>query len=255
MNIKLHTPKSLKLGSGMGSMKQFLLSLLATTVSIILTFGTAAIVDHNKKKNEKHEIVMMVMYDLYNSLKMVEKADSNILQSMKLQQQIAEDTTKFQSLRFQIPKYIPTADYTETTQQIISSNIETINTVGNVLFTEMVAEFYQLRKQYKTVVCDSLTNNIIKNSPFLNAGSTITFNYSWEALMSCNILADMRYLFAECKKLMDVSDEELEVYVKKRQQIDYGSSHKKAEADSAVNEIINLQESIDAAKQKLELQE
>ena len=50
MNIKLHTPKSLKTGSGMSSMKQFMLSLLATTVSIALTFGTAAIIDYNKNK-------------------------------------------------------------------------------------------------------------------------------------------------------------------------------------------------------------
>ncbi len=41
MNIKLHTPNSLKAGSGMSTMKQFLLALLATTVSIVLTFGTA----------------------------------------------------------------------------------------------------------------------------------------------------------------------------------------------------------------------
>ena len=42
MNIKLHTPKSLKTGSGMASMKQFLLSIVATSISIALTFGTAA---------------------------------------------------------------------------------------------------------------------------------------------------------------------------------------------------------------------
>ena len=59
MNIKLHTPKSLKAGSGMSSLKQFLLSLFATTVSIALTFGTAAIIDYNKKQKEKREIVMM----------------------------------------------------------------------------------------------------------------------------------------------------------------------------------------------------
>ena len=46
MNIKLHTPKSLKTGSGMSSLKQFLLSLFATSVSIALTFGTAAIIDY-----------------------------------------------------------------------------------------------------------------------------------------------------------------------------------------------------------------
>lgn len=60
MNIKLHTPKSLKTGSGMASMKQFLLSIVATSISIALTFGTAAFLDNKKKQSEKLEIVMMV---------------------------------------------------------------------------------------------------------------------------------------------------------------------------------------------------
>jgi hypothetical protein len=58
MNIKLHTPKSLKTGSGMATMKQFLLSLIATTVSIVLTFGTAAIIDNNKKKKGTRTVVL-----------------------------------------------------------------------------------------------------------------------------------------------------------------------------------------------------
>ena len=49
MNVKLHTPKSLKAGSGLSSLKQFVLSLVATTISIVLTFGTAAVIDHKKK--------------------------------------------------------------------------------------------------------------------------------------------------------------------------------------------------------------
>lgn len=32
------------------NMKNFLLSLLATTISIALTFGTAAVIDNNKKE-------------------------------------------------------------------------------------------------------------------------------------------------------------------------------------------------------------
>ena len=67
MNIKLHTPKSLKKGSGMSSLKQFLLSLLATTVSIALTFGTAAVIDQNKKRKAKREIVMMVFLFMFIS--------------------------------------------------------------------------------------------------------------------------------------------------------------------------------------------
>ena len=49
MNIKLHTPKSLKTGSGMSTLKQLLMSIVATSISIILTFGTAYFVDKNKK--------------------------------------------------------------------------------------------------------------------------------------------------------------------------------------------------------------
>ena len=85
MNIKLHTPKSLKMGSGMSSLKQFLLSLFATTVSIALTFGTAGIIDNYKKQKEKREIVMMVMYDMYRSLQTIEEADSNLNKVVEIQ--------------------------------------------------------------------------------------------------------------------------------------------------------------------------
>ncbi|MBQ1701113.1 MAG: hypothetical protein II023_04530, partial [Prevotella sp.] len=141
MNIKLHTPKSLKMGSGMGSMKQFLLSILATTVSIALTFGTAAILDGKKKQKEKREIVMMVMYDMYGSLQTMKEAEAITHQLLDIQIKIAEDTTKFETLRYQGLGQIPMADYTEATERIFSTSIETINTVGNVLFTEKVSEF------------------------------------------------------------------------------------------------------------------
>lgn len=116
MNIKLHTPKSLKNGSGMSSLKQFMLSLLATTVSIALTFGTAAVIDNLKKKKEKREIVMMVMYDMYNTLRSVEKSDTMLRQAMKYQLQVAEDTAQYNKLKFQMAVLVPQVDYTETTE-------------------------------------------------------------------------------------------------------------------------------------------
>jgi hypothetical protein len=175
MNIKLHTPKSLKTGSGMASMKQFLLSIVATSISIALTFGTAAFLDNKKKQSEKCEIVMMVMYDMYNSLKSIENADSTIQQAMDVQLQIAEDTTKFEALRFKFALLMPKAEYTETTERIFSTSIETINTVGNVLFTENVAEFYQMRKYYKTSVCDSIANDITRSQPFSSLKNSLDF--------------------------------------------------------------------------------
>ena len=48
--------------------KKFLISLLATTVSIVLTFGTTAIIDRKKQNAEKREMVLMVMYDMRESI-------------------------------------------------------------------------------------------------------------------------------------------------------------------------------------------
>ena len=253
MNIKLHTPKSLKMGSGMSSVKQFLLSLFATSVSIALTFGTAGYLDYKKKQSEKREIVMMVMYDMYNSLKSIEKADSMIHQSMVLQLQLAEDPTKFDKLMFKMRHLTPRVEYTETTERIFSSSIETINTVGNVLFTENVAEFYQYRQMYKTQVCDSVLNDIKKGSPFTALKSTLDFNYSIYALTSIGIVKTMQQQYAQCKQMMEVSDEDIDAYREQREQIDEGISEEES-ADSIINEIIQRQMIIDEKKAKLKLE-
>ena len=254
MNIKLHTPKSLKTGSGMASMKQFLLSIVATSISIALTFGTAAIIDYNKKQNEKREIVMMVMYDMYNSLQSIQKADSTIQQAMDIQLQIAEDTTKFEALRFKFAQLMPKAEYTETTERIFSSNIETINTVGNVLFTENVAEFYQMRKRYKTSVCDSIANDIARSQPFSSLKNSLDFEYSFHAIVSSGMLKDMLLKYAQCKQMMEVSDEDIDAYREQREQIDKSMMDDDASGDSLENRFLQIQETIEETKAKLKLE-
>ena len=241
MNIKLHTPKSLKTGSGMASLKQFLLSLFATSVSIALTFGTAAIIDHHAKQKAKREIVMMVMYDMYNSLQSIAKADSTIQQAMDMQLQIAEDTSKFETLRYNFAQLMPKAEYTETTERIFSSSIETINTVGNVLFTENVAEFYQMRKFYKTSVCDSIANELTRSQPFSSLKNSLDFEYSFHAIVSSGIQKDMQCKYAQCKQMMEVTDADIDTYREQREQIDKGMKDDDASGDSLVNRFIEIQ--------------
>jgi len=254
MNIKLHTPKSLKTGSGMASMKQFLLSIVATSISIALTFGTAAFLDNKKKQSEKCEIVMMVMYDMYNSLKSIENADSTIQQAMDVQLQIAEETTKFEALRFKFALLMPKAEYTETTERIFSTSIETINTVGNVLFTENVAEFYQMRKYYKTSVCDSIANDITRSQPFSSLKNSLDFEYSFHAIVSSGVLKGMQRLYAQCKQMMEISDEDIDAYRDQREQIDKGMMDDDVSGDSLENRFLQIQETIEKAKAKLKLE-
>ena len=254
MNTKTQTPKNPMIGSGISSTKQFLLSLLATTVSIALTFGTAAIIDHNKKQKEKREIVMMVVYDMYNSLEMIEQADSNIHKAMLYQRQIAADTSLFDKLRFYFIHLVPQTNYTETTEHIFSSNIETINTVGNVLFTENVAEFYQNRKLYKSTMCDSVAKRFKNEAPHTSLKALLDFDYSFEAILSRKILQYMQCLYEQSKEMMNVSDKEIEAYSKERMEIDKRMYENREEYNPIEEEILQYQEEIAAAKKRLHLE-
>jgi hypothetical protein len=256
MNIKLHTPKSLKMGSGMSSLKQFLLSLFATSVSIALTFGTAAVIDYNAKQKEKREIVMMVMYDMYNTLQWVEKNDSLFHEAMLYQKRLAENPAEYNIINTTITMAhsIPSVEYTETTERIFSTSIETINTVGNVLFTEMVAEFYQSRTTYKTLICDSLMNNLKADPPFHTLQGAIDFDVSNYAIIGCEIKVSMQQMFDQCKQMMNVSDEEIEIYQKERQKIKKEIPIDDEARKKKYQEIIQLQKEIQDAKKKLKFE-
>ena len=191
---------------------------------------------------------------MYNSLQSIENADSLIRQSMDIQRQIAEDPTLFDTSRYQIAALTPRADFTETTERIFSSSIETINTVGNVLFTENVAEFYQMRHLYKTMVCDSIVNEIKQKAPSTSLEKTLDFSYSFFALLSREMLKSAQQLYAQCKQMMKVSDEEIEAYRKEREQIEKGMTEEDEDSDSIYHEIIQLQKSIDESKAKLKLE-
>ena len=237
----------------MSSLKQFLLSILATTVSIALTFGTAAIIDSNKKEKEKREIVMMVMYDMHNSLQSVEKADSMFRQFMRVKRKIAEDTTKFDALRFQLANLLPKAEYTETIENIFSSSIETINTVGNVIFTEKVAEFYQKRNHYKTTICDSISKRLAIDHPFTTANRFLDFSISFEALMTAAILESMHQQYLQCKQMMDISDEEIDAYRRQRQQIEQHTTGEDAADELIDTELVKLINAVEEARKKSNL--
>ena len=63
------------------NLKQFLLSLLATTVSIVLTFGTSAVIEKRHKEAAKREMVMMIIYDFDKTIEQVQNADSLLHQA------------------------------------------------------------------------------------------------------------------------------------------------------------------------------
>ena len=231
MNVKIHTPKSLKMGSGMATLKQFLLSLVATTISIVLTFGTAAWLDDKKKEEARREMVMMILYDLAGSIEQAEQCDSMLREGFTLQLAVAENPKLLSENPFLFVKTTPYVNYTETVERIFSTNIETINTLGNVLFAENVSDIYRLRRQYKQDICDKYMEEFERAEGFKQYEQAMNIDYtSGYIYLSGILINEMKEKIAQCQQMMDVSDADLATYRQKREEMSQASA-----ADSIQN--------------------
>lgn len=204
------------------SSKGFLMTLAATTISIILTFGTTAIIDHKKQKAEKREMVMMIMYDMRESLKTIEQCDQDLKSFFDVQVDVIAHPEKFAESYPDLARYYPMLDYTSTTESIFRSNIETIQTLGNFLFVEAVSSFYDGREKYRKDVMELFSNesiNVLSDFERLRDFNSASFPY-YSELILCALQRD----YEQCKSLMKVTDEELEVYSLRKEELVKASS-------------------------------
>lgn len=200
-------------------------TFIATTFSIVLTFGMAALIDRHKQANEKRQIVLMLMYDLDNSLNQARHCDTIFQNFLKLQTRIVEDPSIFDNSWGKLFLLIPNMNYTETIENIFSSNIETIHTISNVYFVEKASEFYRLRNKFY--------DNVVKFGDKFDAfgvsisyENIVAFDACHHFVVSSYLLADMEHLYVQCKQIMKVTDKELESFYQMRQQIEDASGEK-----------------------------
>lgn len=220
MNIKLHTPQSLKTGSGMATVKQFLMSLLATSISIILTFGTAALIDNHKKEEARREMVIMILYDLTNSIEQIERADSMLRGGLEYQKALMKQPELFEQNPYYISKFFPLIESTETVEHIFETSIETINTINNVLFAEKVSRLYQQRKHYQNEVCNEFWKEIKETDGIKTCQQALDIQFNVYIYASSSMLNDMKKNLTLCKQMMEIEDADLEAYRQKRADIE-----------------------------------
>lgn len=210
MNVKLHTPKTLKTGSGLTSVKQFLLSIVATSISIALTFGTAAVIDHHKKQQAKKEMVMMVINDFDKSIEMVQKADTAFREASRTEQELAMYPEKFDQL---CNAFIPSVQlcqesFPETIEKIFSTSIETFNTIGDVNFVNEVSSFYLNRQRYKSTVLDKFREDV-EEKGIMSLNTLFEVNFPEYAYLNWAFLQDMKETRDKCMHMMNVSEKDM----------------------------------------------
>lgn len=222
------------------------MTLLATTVSIVLTFGTTAIVDRKKQRAEKREMVLMVMYDMRESLKECEQCQNNMRDYCDLQVDLVAHPEQFAARSIELVAHYPLLSYTTTTENIFKSNVETISTIGNILFVETVSAFYNERDNY--------SKNVV--TVFQEEGPGYPARYEDLAAFEAPrylyrgdlFYQAMKRDFDECKALMKVSEEDLDVFSKERKRVEESFSGESM--TERTKEFIQENEQRNAALQK-----
>ena len=241
------------------SMHNFLGTLVATTVSIVLTFGTTAIIDRKKQKAEKREMVMMVMYDMRESLKEIKVCDEGIKSFFDTQMDIIAHPQEFHS-GFSgklgiLAASMPSLAYSATTENIFRSNVETIQTIGNILFVETVSLFYDSRVLYKSVVSDPFLEDAKK--AFSSYEDLCDFDASGYPFYSFALISRMEEYLEQCKLMMKVSDKELDVFSTQREKLLEDTRGKMSEgvsdaSDERAERVQRLQEAREAGRLQLQ---
>ena len=198
--------------------KQFLLSLLATTISIILTFGVAAIIDNHKNNKAKKGLVLTVIYDMDQTIQKARQADSALRIASKAQLDIVKNPELYDSLKSDLVPAVllSSIDFSLITENIFSSNIETFSTIGNVNFVNDVSSFYQDRNNFKTQVIDVLKEQFEENKILLSYEGLLNFDFPSLFFDNSIWLATLSYYRDKCVRMMKLTEEEIQEFSQQR---------------------------------------
>lgn len=236
------------------ALKQFLLSLLATTISILLTFGTSGFIEWRQKEAAKKEMVMMIIYDFDKTIEDMQNAEVAFKQASELQQLIALHPEYYDSLRFQFTPAVTASQmaFSETTENIFSSNIETFNTIGNVNFVHEVSSFYTMRKRFQEQVLDVLKNTVSESAFSGSIENLFKFDFPDNYYLTRIFLCSMQKSRNFCMKMMKISEEEMTEFSQLRLVDEKNGEGEMVLGQGFVNDMLEAESIINEARKKLQ---
>ena len=242
MNTNKATKIALKSGMG-NSAKDILMSVIGTTISIILTFGTSSLIDHYQEKKSRKLFAMTVIHEIDKDIEQIRTVAENDYELYKIIQYIdkfdeldsvpKDSLTKIRRHSFSYRSTPP--EFSKSNEQIFNSSQNIWSTIDNNIFISNVQDYYRLRSKLECafkedtcfepyvsdkdmfkIVCvdgDYRIENDVEFARKLNlnaiskkARNRISFYNTLLAYQSIN---------EENKILMGISDKDLEEFVKK----------------------------------------
>lgn len=251
MNIKLKTPKYREFFKGSSMAKEMLMTFFATTLSIILTFGTAHYVDLHQKRQDGRQTAMMVIHDIddyVESFRQLAKEEDEsfqlalfVLNHLDEIEAIPEDSLQA-VLDFIIQNEGGRNVYDDSKERTFLNSQDNWKNIDNPKFIDLVEEFFYKRR----LTIQSFSTTIWQEPvPIEEYYELLRKDWSGESVFEYATflrekLSDPRVVFFiqlsprrqkflnetanewqhtsdQCKFLMGITDQELEEYIKKQE--------------------------------------
>ena len=255
MNIKFKMPKFGRNLTGGGMLKELLLTTLATTISIVLTFGTAHVLEQRKANQAQRRTAMMVIHDIDESVATLERLAKSEEEQKQAAQYVydhfdqiyslPEDTL---SLALSMIASLEGVDnyFDYSKEKIFNSSQDTWKNLGDVAFVDNMEAFYQSRNDLQIMLLNSplwkypISPEEIYDISVNYLNFTQSAKHGYATVLKEKLLDPKIKYYIDCssyryrtlndyvqswkslsdrnKFIMNISDEELAEFIKKSQQ-------------------------------------
>lgn len=221
MNVKVRMPKfgiTKKPNGYRGWVKELLLTILATSISIVLTFGTAYLIERHHKMAAQRQMAMMIIHDIDESIKQMEEADSIIRDFDDLQLKILEGkcSSSLELAKAQLIQRDPDAvKFAETTERIFTSSVDTWSTIGKSDFIDNVSRCYIDRAEFQKQVMDAFHKELWINESELQVkelDGLLEIDACYYEIMAFDFINRMKFANELNKRIMGISDKDLDKF-------------------------------------------
>ena len=239
------TPPEIKpTGKRGGFWKQFGMLVFGTTVSLVLTFGTAQIIQKQQRAKDRRLTALMVMSNIETFVQQLDSAwvraaHADTATAWLLN--IPKDSLDVMEQDELLPIIAKAMNinyiyYDKSTENIFSNNIETWKNMGNFQFIDMVGKSFSLmhlcEEKWNNIQEDiSNTFNDIASHPDQYQGNTRAAKIARDPGMRQKLLMihslrtwarfnaeTLRYYNRKNMKAVDITEQELMEFMEKRQQ-------------------------------------
>ncbi len=239
--IKIRVPKTIRTWAKGSTWRELFLTIIATTISIVLTFGTAALLERCQRIEDRKMSAMMVLSNIDQFSRNVEEMSQKIARCdtigawMRSLPKDSLDNIQPEDVKDIINEMLSLVDFLthdKTAENIFSNSIETWKNLGNFQFIDNVgASFSRLNadeSNWNQWVSDyeATVNRVISqwepgkhtltllltDNVFRQKIEDFHVRKAWLDYVAANI----RYLNSKNMKLIGISEEEVSAFTDER---------------------------------------